>query len=50
MEATCAESSGAFLPPSPPAEKATASQDQAGAGQHRRWDRGRRLWRLSSLV
>ena len=30
MEATCAESSGAFLPPSPPAEKATARQDQAG--------------------
>jgi hypothetical protein len=30
MEATCAESSGAFPPPSPPDEKATARQDQAG--------------------
>jgi len=26
--------SGAFLPPSPPAEKATARQDQAGQIQH----------------
>jgi hypothetical protein len=26
----CAGCSGAFLPPSPPAEKATARQDQAG--------------------
>ena len=57
MEATCAESSGAFLPPSPPAEKATASQDQAGAGQHPRWDGGlpgipasRRLSALDTLL
>jgi hypothetical protein len=33
--------SGDFLPPSPPAEKATARQDQAGEGQHRRWERER---------
>jgi hypothetical protein len=30
-----------FWPPSPPAEKATTSQDQAGADRHRRWGRGR---------
>src|SRR5262249_34989552 len=29
-EAICTESSGDFLPPSPPAEKASARQDQAG--------------------
>src|SRR5262245_16218868 len=49
--AGCVESSGNLLPPSPPAEKATASQDQAGKSGtgdgrghvHRRWVEQRRL-------
>src|SRR5262245_54546581 len=48
--AICAGSSGDLLPPSPPAEKATACQDQTGqastcdgAGNTRRWVSPKRI-------
>jgi hypothetical protein len=37
--------SGDLLPPSPPAEKTTASQDQAGKARRRRWGRVRQQFR-----
>ena len=37
IRAVWVESSGDFLPPSPPAEKATARQDQAGKASTSDW-------------
>jgi hypothetical protein len=43
-----ANCSGDLLPPSPPAEKATARQDQAGQVRNRRWDRERWAIRVAA--